>query len=400
MLLTIACTADDEKDTPDTEDHDELMRDAPHVSSAPEQLVEKLIESTSIQERAEADQPDPRPGDRPTESARVAQASSQKPSQPPQPSNTQISQYMNQTNPPAAFAVLDSDPPSDQFGLSETPPSSSTFLKRIFKEHKILATSLPTNEIYVRAYESRLDLLRCLIIGPTDTPYEHAPFIVDLQFPPTFPRDPPVAHFHSWTGGLGRINPNLYEEGKVCLSLLGTWPGQDEQERWTEKSSVLQILISLMGLVLVKDPFYNEAGFEGYGEEGLYKLESLQYNEKAFVMARGFVKHALLSPVRELEEVLAHLYLRQKPAGGMETTAYPNLLLKTIQRSKRLIDSSMSLDKDTTLVNGEGSPSDARKGFLRPLSKGAEVMLRKTITALEELERSLSIMKEIPDGPE
>ena len=26
-------------------------------------------------------------------------------------------------------------------------------------------------------------------------------------------------------GNAVRFNPNLYAEGKVCLSILGTWPG-------------------------------------------------------------------------------------------------------------------------------------------------------------------------------
>ena len=29
-----------------------------------------------------------------------------------------------------------------------------------------------------------------------------------------------------------QINPNLYADGKVCLSLLGTWHGGDATEKW------------------------------------------------------------------------------------------------------------------------------------------------------------------------
>ena len=170
-----------------------------------------------------------------------------------------IADHRPKTEPPS-FLVLDTPPPSDQFRVKVAEPAifSSKILSRINKEHRILASSLPPGGIYVRTYESRLDLLRCLIIGPSDTPYEHAPFVIDLHLGPQFPKEPPTAHFHSWTGGLGRINPNLYEEGKICLSLLGTWPGQNEGENWTEKASILQVLVSLMGLVLVKQPFYSK----------------------------------------------------------------------------------------------------------------------------------------------
>ena len=50
------------------------------------------------------------------------------------------------------------------------------------------------------------------------------------------------------------ITSNLYEEGKVCLSILGTWAG-DKNETWNAaRSSLLQCLISIQGLVLVKEP--------------------------------------------------------------------------------------------------------------------------------------------------
>lgn len=50
------------------------------------------------------------------------------------------------------------------------------------------------------------------------------------------------------------INSNLYEEGKVCLSILGTWGG-DKSEIWSAaRSSLLQALVSIQGLVLVKEP--------------------------------------------------------------------------------------------------------------------------------------------------
>ena len=81
-----------------------------------------------------------------------------------------------------------------------------------------------------------------------DSRYANAPFVFDVYLNPTgFPNDPPVVHFHSHTFGKGRCNrewstccvvmdltdpsANLYEEGKVCLSILGTWSG-DKSESW------------------------------------------------------------------------------------------------------------------------------------------------------------------------
>jgi len=60
----------------------------------------------------------------------------------------------------------------------------------------------------------RIDLLRCLIIGPAGTPYEDAPFLFDFFLPPSkYPSEPPQVFFHSWTSSSSRINPNLYTVG-------------------------------------------------------------------------------------------------------------------------------------------------------------------------------------------
>lgn len=163
------------------------------------------------------------------------------------------------SNQPPRFAILDSDVSTDHaFSSQPATPLDTTFLRRIHKEHKILSTSLPDG-ILVRSWEGRIDLLRVLIIGPLNTPYELAPFVFDFHFSRTFPQTPPLAHFHSWTGGVGRVNPNLYEDGKICLSLLGTWHAERRNEGWSAGgSSVLQVLVSLMGLVLVREPYYSK----------------------------------------------------------------------------------------------------------------------------------------------
>ena len=172
-----------------------------------------------------------------------------------QPEESRFSTYPDM---PSRFEVLHSTVSSDQHFINQNVQLSASLMRRIRKEHQVMQTSLPDGT-WVRTWSDRLDLLRILIIGPRGTPYEHAPFVVDFQFRDSFPTTPPAAFFHSWTGGVGRINPNLYEDGKICLSLLGTWPGEAKNEGWSAgRSSMLQIVVSLMGLVLVKEPYYSK----------------------------------------------------------------------------------------------------------------------------------------------
>ena len=277
---------------------------------------------------------------------------------------------------PASFAILDTEPPPDHHFLSKTADLTAGRMRRIQKEHKILDSSLPDG-IFVRTWEARLDLLRVLIIGPANTPYELAPFVMDFHFGPSFPVSPPDAYFHSWTNGIGRINPNLYEDGKICLSLLGTWPADGKNEGWSSnRSSMLQILVSLMGLVLVREPYYNEAGFNALVGTEESRITSAQYSERALVMAKGFVRHALLHPVGGFEDVVAWLYL---PGPGER----PQLLQKVLETSKEIVRRS----EGKAGKHGEGAACPLERSSpeaVTRVSSGALVLLRKHLLALDE----------------
>jgi ubiquitin-conjugating enzyme E2 O len=68
-------------------------------------------------------------------------------------------------------------------------------------------------QVWVRAYEDRIDLLSVMIAGPSKTPYEGGLFVFDVQLGGEYPRAPPLCHYHSYC--TDRLNPNLYEDGKV-----------------------------------------------------------------------------------------------------------------------------------------------------------------------------------------
>ena len=58
-------------------------------------------------------------------------------------------------------------------------------------------------------------------------------------------------------GGRVRFNPNLYANGKVCLSILGTWSGPS----WVPVNTLSSVLLSIQSLMNEK-PYHNEPGFE------------------------------------------------------------------------------------------------------------------------------------------
>ncbi|PKA46612.1 putative ubiquitin-conjugating enzyme E2 24 [Apostasia shenzhenica] len=171
------------------------------------------------------------------------------------------------------------------------------WLKRIQQEWNILKKDLPEN-IFVRIYEEQIDLLRASIIGPHGTPYVNGLFFFDICFPENYPKEPPLVHYRS--GGL-RLNPNLYESGRVCLSLLNTWTG-NENEVWNpESSTILQVLLSLQALVLNDKPYFNEAGYDKQIGRAEAERNSINYNENAFILTCKSMVYILRQPPQHFE---------------------------------------------------------------------------------------------------
>jgi len=137
-------------------------------------------------------------------------------------------------------------------------------MERIVQELGSLATSLPLHEgssVFLRYDPDQMNLMKALITGPEDTPYSGGCFEFDIFFPNSFPTSPPKVSLITTGNGSVRFNPNLYNSGKVCLSILGTWPGRPE-EQWGPHCTLLQVLTSIQSLVFVEEPYYNEPGYE------------------------------------------------------------------------------------------------------------------------------------------
>eukprot|EP01018_Ginkgo_biloba_P023413 Gb_01294 [translate_table: standard] len=189
--------------------------------------------------------------------------------------------------------------PVDHFFLNEMGQSSSQreWLKKVQQEWIILEKNLPET-IYVRVYEDRMDLLRAAIIGAAGTPYQDGLFFFDIHLPTEYPHAPPSAYYHS--GGL-RLNPNLYENGKICLSLLNTWTGRGNEVWDPLNSSILQVLVSLQGLVLNARPYFNEAGYDKQIGKAEGEKNSLAYNENSFLLSCKSMLYLLRKPPKHFE---------------------------------------------------------------------------------------------------
>lgn len=119
-----------------------------------------------------------------------------------------------------------------------------TRLKRLAQEAVTLSTSLPlsySSSVFVRCETGRLDVMKVLITGPADTPYANGCFEFDVYFPSDYPNNPMMINLETTGRRSVRFNPNLYNDGKVCLSVLNTWHGRPEEKWNAHTSSFLQV---------------------------------------------------------------------------------------------------------------------------------------------------------------
>lgn len=197
----------------------------------------------------------------------------------------------------------------------ETKPQRKA-LMRILSEISSFKTGLPLNwesTIWVRVPKDNINLFSFLISGPKDTPYENGLFEFHAYFPEEYPNREPSVLIHTTGNGQVRFNPNLYDSGKVCLSLLGTWQGQDG-EKWNAKTSTfLQVMVSIQSLILIEHPYFNEPGWEREMNSATGKQNSASYNEERQPQTISLAMNDMIkNPPNGFEEVVRNHFRMKK----------------------------------------------------------------------------------------
>ena len=143
--------------------------------------------------------------------------------------------------------------------------------KRILKDIKNYKNSeFNKLGIFCHFNESNIYNVKIMIIGNNNTPYEKGYYLFELVFPPNYPFSPPKVTYCTQGNNI-RFNPNLYTNGKVCVSILNTWDGPG----WTAVCSLNSVLLSLQSL-LTENPIQNEPG---WGNISINDQRAKQYND-------------------------------------------------------------------------------------------------------------------------
>ncbi len=126
---------------------------------------------------------------------------------------------------------------------------------RLIKDIRYLKKNpLHDNGIYYEHDEEDMLHGKAMILGPSDSPYQYGFYFFKFEFTNNYPHEPPKLTYYTQGDNI-RFHPNLYRSGKVCVSILNTWKG----EQWSSCQTISSILLTLISLLHNK-PLLNEPG--------------------------------------------------------------------------------------------------------------------------------------------
>lgn len=116
-----------------------------------------------------------------------------------------------------------------------------------------------------------------IMFGPKDTPYEFCPMEYDIFIQYDYPFSHPKLLYKT-NDGRTRFHPNFYVDGKVCLSILGTYSGP----KWASSMNISTVLMSIYSL-MTENPLIHEPAYENTSITNPKNSQYSQYVEHQMI---------------------------------------------------------------------------------------------------------------------
>ena len=121
------------------------------------------------------------------------------------------------------------------------------FIKRLQGEFKEYLKN-PSDFYSIEVNEKNFFSWDILILGPPETIFEGGIFKCNIIFTSDYPNKPPQFKFITKL-----FHPNIYPDGKVCISILheghDQWEYESISERWNPSHSVNSIIMSILSIL-------------------------------------------------------------------------------------------------------------------------------------------------------
>jgi len=189
-----------------------------------------------------------------------------------------ITKYPYDTEPPrktSEFATKHVLPPEKalQKAAQKKPQVSNEKLsrvRRILRELELSSVREPHPAVSVFPTEDNISFWRVLLKGPPSTPYEGGVFILNVEFPDTYPTNPPICRFQTPI-----YHCNVSRNGRICHSVF--------DRNYSSDYTFNFIMSCIYGLLMSPepaDPLSTVLAEEYHTNKQQYELKAKEYTKK------------------------------------------------------------------------------------------------------------------------
>jgi ubiquitin-protein ligase len=225
--------------------------------------------------------------------------------------------------------------------MSSSVTITKSSITRLIKDIRDLKSSpLHDNGIYYAHDDENMLKGYALIIGPSDTPYHNGYYLFELIFPPDYPHSPPKVNYNTNANKI-RFNPNLYTDGKVCISILNTWRG----DQWSSCQSIRSVLLTICSL-FIENPLLNEPGVtENHSDLNIYN-RIIEYSNIDIAILKIVNKHpSLYLPYFEqFYPIIKEHFAKNSSVNLQNVTKLQSLYPSVIQLKTQLYSMNVRID--------------------------------------------------------
>lgn len=127
-----------------------------------------------------------------------------------------------------------------QTSSASTGSSKDAAIRRLMRDFQATQKDMPEG-IEATPHPDNIMVWDAILFGPDDTAWEGGVFKLQLEFPETYPQQPPKAKFLT-----KMFHPNIYVNGQICLDIM--------KSQWSPTFDVKALLLSIQSLLADPNP--------------------------------------------------------------------------------------------------------------------------------------------------